>query len=323
MKVLIIGAAGMLGRKLAEKLAQSRQLSGEPITHLTQVDVVEPITPEGSDFPVENQACDFSKTDNARRLISQKPDVIFHLAAIVSGEAEADFGKGYAINLDGTRHLLDSIAAEDGYCPRFVFASSLAVFGTPFPDTIPDDFHQAPLTSYGTQKAIGELLLSDYSRKDLLDGVALRLPTIVVRPGKPNAAASSFFSSIIREPLNGQEAILPVPENVVHWMASPKAATRYFVHAAEMNTSAISGSRAFTMPGLAVSVSEQIETLRKIGGQACVDLIKRLPNPMVEKIVLGWPERFDAKRALSVGFQPDTSFEAIVRDYVESEGISI
>lgn len=323
MKVLIIGAAGMLGRKLAETLAQSRQLSGEPITHLSQIDVVEPITPEGVDFSVENQACDFSRVDNARRLISQRPNVIFHLAAIVSGEAEADFGKGYAINLDGTRHLLDSIAAEDGYCPRLIFASSLAVFGTPFPDTIPDDFHQAPLTSYGTQKAIGELLLSDYSRKGLVDGIALRLPTIVVRPGKPNAAASSFFSSIIREPLNGTEAILPVPEDVVHWMASPKAATRYFVHAAEMDTSPLSGNRAFTMPGLAVSVSEQIETLRTIGGQSCVDLIKRQPDPMVEKIVLGWPERFDATRALSAGFQPDTSFEAIVRDYAESEGISI
>src|SRR5712691_2146295 len=211
MHILIIGAAGMVGRKLTERLVHDGGLDGQPVERLTLSDVVRPAKPAGFTGTVETAASDLSAAGEAEKTVAARPDVIFHLAAIVSGEAELDFEKGYRINLDGTRRLLEAIRKTgDGYKPKLVFTSSAAVFGAPFPESIPDDFHLTPLTSYGTQKAIGELLLADYTRRGFLDGVGLRFPTICVRPGKPNKAASGFFSSIIREPLAGQEAVLPV-----------------------------------------------------------------------------------------------------------------
>jgi nucleoside-diphosphate-sugar epimerase len=244
--------------------------------------------------------------------------VIFHLAAIVSGEAELEFDKGYRINMDGTRSLLEAVRSA-GHCPRLVFASSIAVFGAPFPDAIGDEFFHTPLTSYGTQKAIGELLVSDYTRKGFVDGISLRLPTICVRPGAPNKAASGFFSSIIREPLAGREAVLPVAESVMHWHASPRAAVEFLRHAATLDTAAVGPRRALTMPGLAVTVAEQIAALRAVAGDAVVARIRREPDPFVERIVAGWPRRFDARRALALGFRPDASFEEIVRIHVADE----
>ena len=214
MRILVTGAAGMIGRKLTERLARDGALGGEPITHVDLVDVVEP-------EQLDRLVADLAEPGVAEDLIASRPDVVFHLAAVVSGEAEDDFEKGYRVNLDGTRFLFDAIRALDGYCPRVVFASSIAVFGGPFPDVIGDEYATTPRTSYGTQKAIGELLLNDYSRRGFLDGVGIRLPTICVRPGAPNRAASGFFSSIIREPLNGREAVLPVADDVRHWHASP------------------------------------------------------------------------------------------------------
>src|SRR5262245_22325073 len=202
----------MVGRKLVACLAADGELGGRPVEQVTEADVAGP------------EPADLSEPGVAERLVADRPDVIFHLAAVVSGEAEADFEKGYRVNLDGMRLLLEATRALDGYRPRLVFTSSIAVFGTPFPDPIGDDFVSAPLTSYGTQKAIAELLLADYSRRGFLDGVGLRLPTITVRPGTPNRAASGFFSSIIREPLAGREAVLPVPDDVRHWHASPRSA---------------------------------------------------------------------------------------------------
>ena len=207
MKVLILGGAGMVGRKLAERLAKDGELGGKAITGMTLYDVVAPQAPAGAGFPVTCETGDLPAEGETDRLIAAKPDVVFHLAAIVSGEAELDFEKGYRINLDGTRNLYESIRKAQ-YAPRVVFTSSIAVFGAPFPEAIPDEYHVTPLTSYGTQKAIGELLLADYTRKGIFDGVGIRLPTICVRPGKPNKAASGFFSNIIREPLIGQEAVL-------------------------------------------------------------------------------------------------------------------
>jgi nucleoside-diphosphate-sugar epimerase len=258
----------------------------------------------------------------AEKLVAERPEVIFHLAAIVSGEAEADFDKGYRINLDGTRLLLEAVRHAGyaaGHKPRIVFTSSIAVFGAPFPEAIGDEFFSTPLTSYGTQKAIGELLVSDYSRKGFLDGVSIRLPTICVRPGAPNKAASGFFSNIIREPLAGKEAVLPVSDSVMHWHASPRAAIEFLRHAATLDTATMGPRRALTMPGLAVTVAEQIAALRKVAGDAVAARIKREPDPFVEKIVAGWPRRFDARRALALGFKPDASFEEIVRIHLEDE----
>ena len=237
MHILIFGAAGMVGRKLTERLAKDGGLGGREIAKATLHDVVEPQAPANAPFKVRTVSSDFAEPGEAEKLVAERPDVIFHLAAIVSGEAEADFDKGYRINLDGTRHLFDAVRKiGDGYRPRLVFTSSIAVFGAPFPEAIGDEFFLTPLTSYGTQKAIGELLLADYSRRGFFDGIGIRLPTICVRPGKPNKAASGFFSGIIREPLAGEEAVLPVAEDVRHWHASPRSAVNFLIHAATIDT---------------------------------------------------------------------------------------
>jgi nucleoside-diphosphate-sugar epimerase len=318
MKVLIIGGAGMIGRKLAERLAREGALAGEGISRLTLYDVVPGAEPSGAKAPVEILTGDLPAAGEADKLLADKPDVIFHLAAIVSGEAEQDFDKGYRINMDGTRGLLEAIR-KAGCKPRLVFTSSIAVFGAPFPDAIGDEFFNTPLTSYGAQKAIGELLISDYSRKGFLDGVSIRLPTICVRPGKPNKAASGFFSSIIREPLAGQEAVLPVSESVMHWHASPRAAVGFLVHAASLDLGRLGWRRALTMPGLAVTVGEQIAALRKVAGDKVAARIRREPDPFVEGIVAGWPRKFAPKRALELGFKTDQTFEEIIRIHIEDE----
>jgi D-erythronate 2-dehydrogenase len=318
MKVLIIGGAGMIGRKLAERLARDGELGGKAISSLTLHDVVEGAVPAGAKMPVKLLTGDLPAAGEAAKLVADKPDTIFHLAAIVSGEAEQDFDKGYRINMDGTRNLLEAVRTG-GSKPRLVFASSIAVFGAPFPEAIGDEFFNTPLTSYGTQKNICELLISDYSRKGFLDGISLRLPTICVRPGKPNKAASGFFSNIMREPLAGHEAVLPVSENVMHWHASPRAAVEFMRHAATLDTARVGPRRALTMPGLAVTVGEQIAALKKVAGDKVVARIRHEPDPFIEQIVAGWPRKFAAKRALELGFKPDQSFEDIIRIHIEDE----
>ncbi|WP_158747378.1 D-erythronate dehydrogenase [Acidisphaera sp. L21] len=303
---LVLGAGGMLGRKLVAALTGK----------LTLHDIVPPPAPPGA----EVSSSDLSQPGEAERLVAGRPDVIYHLAAIVSGEAEADFEKGYRVNLDGTRHLLEAIRkVGGGYRPRLVFTSSLAVFGAPFPASIPDDFNLTPLSSYGTQKAIGELLVADYTRRGFIDGVGIRLPTICIRPGKPNKAASGFFSGILREPLNGMEAVLPVPETVRHWFASPRAAIGYLLHAGAMDTAALGGRRNLTMPGISATVADEIEALRRAAGDAAVALIRRVADPAVLAIVETWPERFDCTQALALGFKGDADFDEIVRIYQTDE----
>jgi nucleoside-diphosphate-sugar epimerase len=318
MHILITGAAGMIGRKLTARLVKDGQLNGKKIDRLTLIDVVAPEKPAGFAGTVEFSASDLSSPGVAAKAIAGKPDVIFHLAGVVSGEAETDFDKGYRVNLDGTRTLLEEIRAA-GYKPKVLFTSSIAVYGAPFPASISDEFQLTPLTSYGTQKAISELLLADYNRRGILDGVGVRLPTICVRPGKPNKAASGFFSGIIREPLAGQEALLPVSESVRHTHASPRAAVGFLIHAAGLTREQLGPRINLAMPGVSCTVGEQIDALRRVAGDKVAARIRRAPDDLVQRIVSGWAERLDAKRARDLGFKAETSFDDIVRAHIEDE----
>jgi len=320
MHILITGAAGMVGRKLTARLVRDGALNGRAIDRMTLTDVVAPEKPAGAPFAVTMEASDLSAPGSAAQAVAERPDVIFHLAAIVSGEAEADFEKGYRVNFTGTRELLEAIRlVGDGYCPKLVFASSIAVFGAPFPDAIGDEFFLTPLTSYGTQKAIGELLLTDYTRRGFLDGIGIRLPTIVVRPGKPNKAASGFFSSIIREPLNGEEAVLPVSEDVQHWFASPRAAVGFLVHAAGLANERIGARVNLTMPGLCCTVGDEIAALARVAGADVAKRIRHETDETIAKIIAGWPQNFDARRATALGFRAETSFDDIIRAHIDDE----
>jgi nucleoside-diphosphate-sugar epimerase len=319
MHILITGAAGMVGRKLTEQLVADGGLNGEAIERFTLVDVVAPKAPAGFTGKIDAYALDVSREDAGRKLVADRPDVIFHLAAVVSGEAEMDFEKGYRINLVGMHYLLEAIRTKGEYHPKLVFTSSIAVFGAPFPSEIYDEFHHTPLTSYGTQKGICELLLADYTRKGYLDGIGIRLPTVCVRPGTPNKAASGFFSNIIREPLAGHEAVLPVEESVMHWHASPRSAAGFLKHAAALTREQLGPRINLTMPGVACTVGEQIAALRNVAGEKVVARIRHAPDPAIIKIVSGWPTRFDAKRARALGFTVEDTFEEIIRVHIRDE----
>ena len=314
MHVAVTGAAGMIGRKLVARLGEDGRLGDAELERLTLVDVEAPDPPPSG----ESFAGDLADPATARRLVDGRPDVIVHLAAVVSGEAEADFAKGYRVNLDGTRALLEAVRAA-GYAPRLVLASSIAVFGAPLPTPIPEDFATLPLTSYGTQKAIDELLLADYTRRGFVDGIGIRLPTICIRPGAPNKAASGFFSNILREPLVGREAVLPVPETVRHWHASPRSAVGFCLRAATIDTEPIGPRRTLSMPGLSATVGEQIEALRRVGGEAAVKLIRHEPDPLIMQMVGSWAAALDASRAERLGFVAETSFDEIIRVHLEDE----
>ena len=320
MHILITGAAGMIGRKLVARLVNDAALGGRAIEKLTLIDIATPDKPDKFSGKVETCAADMADPAAARAAMAGRPDAIFHLAAVVSGEAELDFEKGVRANLDGSRALLEAIRmAGAGYRPRVVFTSSIAVFGAPFPQTIADDFHLTPLTSYGTQKAMVELLLADYSRRGFLDGIGIRLPNIVVRPGKPNKAASGFFSSIIREPLAGAEAVLPVDDGVRNWHASPRAAVGFLVRGAGLDAAKLGPRVNLTMPGVCCTVAEQIAALRRIAGDKVAARIRREPDPLIARIVAGWPSRFDPARALAFGFKAEASFDDIIRVHIEDE----
>ncbi len=327
MHVLVTGAAGMVGRKLTERLAREGQVAGRSIDRLTLTDVVPPTLPPELAGRAEARTEDFADPAIAADLIAQRPNLIFHLAAIISGEAERDFDKGYRVNLDGTRILLEAIRHEGGsaregsraYVPKLVFTTSSGVFGAPYPAAIPDEFHVTPLTSYGTQKAIGELLLADYARRGFLDGVGIRFPSIVVRPGKPNASAGGFFSGIIREPLQGLEALLPVADDTLFTHASPRSAVGFLILAAGLTREELGPRINLSMPGVCVTVGEQIEALRRVAGNNAVKLIRRAPDKTVTDIVAGWPTRFDTARATALGFQAERDFDEIIRVHIEDD----
>lgn len=316
-EILILGGGGMVGQKLARRLLQSDDYAGANITLFDQA------FPENG-VQATQITGNISDPATAQALAARRADVIFHLAAIVSGQAETDFDLGWDVNMMSMWHFLTALRAEhdasDGsYRPRVVFTSSIAVFGGPYPEQIGDEFLSAPQTSYGAQKAICELMVTDFSRKGFIDGLSLRLPTICVRPGKANLAASSFFSGIIREPLNGQEALLPVPDTVRHWHASPRAAAGFLTHAAGLDTDLLEGRRALSLPGVSCTVAEQIEALRRAAGQKAVDLIRVAPDPAVAKIVSGWPRDFAPDRAIALGFKAESSFDEIVQVYIDDD----
>ncbi len=317
-RVLILGGGGMVGQKLAQRL-QDEGLNGAACT-ITLHDMAFP--PDGAAAAHQVQG-NLAEAGAMEALAAQKFDVIFHLASIVSGQAETDFDLGWQVNMQPTWALLEALRAEQGkdpaYRPRLVFTSSIAVFGGPYPDKISDTFLSAPQTSYGAQKSICETMISDFSRKGFIDGISIRLPTICVRPGKPNLAASSFFSGIIREPLNGMEAILPVPDTVRHWHASPRAAAGFLTHATGLDLARLEGRRALNLPGVSCTVAEQIEALREVAGSDIVARIKPQPDAAIMKIVDGWPRNFEPQRALELGFQAESSFKEIIEIYIEDD----
>jgi nucleoside-diphosphate-sugar epimerase len=323
LHILITGAAGMIGRKLTLRLLGEGALNGQSIEKVSLHDVVGVVARE--DRPATDaMASDLAAPGEAEKLIASRPDVVFHLAGVVSGEAELDFDKGYHVNLAGMQALLDAIrkaSDETGgaYHPKLVFASSIAVYGAPFPPAISDDFHLTPLTSYGTQKAMCELLLADHHRRGFLDGVGIRLPTICVRPGKPNKAASGFFSGIIREPLAGEEAVLPVADTVRHTHASPRAAVGFLIHAAGLAREQLGRRINLAMPGVCCTVAEQIEALARVAGPTVVARIRRAPDALIMRIVGGWAERIEARRATALGFKAESSFDEIVRIHIDDE----
>ena len=317
MKVLIIGGGGFLGQKLVAKLAERGTLRGAAVEGVTLADLTAPALITAA-FPVDGVALDIANPDAVRAVVGRGYDVIFHLAAIVSGQAEAEFDTGMAVNLMGSINVFEA-ARETGAAPVVVFTSSIAVYGGPTPDPIPDDQALNPQTSYGAQKAAAELLLTDYSRKGFLDGRGLRLPTISVRPGKPNKAASSFMSSIFREPMQGQEAVCPVSPDYEHWFLSPRRCVDNLIHGAEIDAADLGTQRCFALPGRTHRIGDMVDAMRRIAGDAAADRVRWERDPALEAIVLGWKARLDPAKALSLGFVADEGFEDNIRYFLEDD----
>ena len=321
MHVLVIGASGFIGTKLTNRLAADGAIGDTPITHVTLADVIPPTMPlEDVPFGIDTIKFDITDPASIAEVLSGKPDYIFHLAAVVSGDAEKNFELGYAVNVEGTKLLLEAIRADANYTPRLVFTSSLAVFGPPLPAVIPDSQACTPKSSYGTQKAMCELLVEDYTRKGFLDGISIRFPTITVRPGAPNKAASSFISGIIREPVANMPAVCPVSLDTRCAVASPKASVGFLIRAATLTADEVGdGPRTFNMPSLTVSVKEMIASLERTTGKHATELIKHEPDPFIMKIVNSWPQEIEAARAKALGFEPDTSYDTIIETYIDED----
>ena len=322
MKILITGGGGMLGQKLIAGLAKVGSLNGKKIESISVVDAYKQSQAlDGFDFKITSKIVDITDRAECDAMIAEKPDVIFHLAAIVSGEAESDFEKGYRVNVDGMRNLFEAIRLiSNDYCPRVVFTSSVAVYGGPYLEVADDNFILQPATSYGVQKAIGELLLNDYSRRGFFDGVGLRIPTLCVRPGLPNSAASGVFSNIIREPLMGIEATLTAGKDASMIFTSPRSAVGFLIHAAQMDTSGLGARRSLMMPGIYATLGDEIDALRRVAGEKIVGFIKEEIDPFVQEMLKSWNfPRFDAKRARSLGFTCEDSFDELIKTHIADE----
>jgi D-erythronate 2-dehydrogenase len=317
MRIVITGGCGFLGRRLALLLLERGSSLG-PIDELTLFDSAPPTLPLPHDRRLSLVTGDIADRDTVRRLLLPGAAAVFHLAAVVSGEAEADTDLGYRVNLDGTRAVLEGCRAL-GTSPRFVFASSLAVYGGALPPAVGDDTPLTPQSSYGTQKAIGELLVNDYSRKGFVDGRALRLPTVVVRPGRPNRAASTFASSMIREPLAGRDAVCPVMPDLVMALASPRRVVAALHRAHELPGEAIGANRSLQLPGFSVAVGEMAAAVRRAGGDAAHARIRWQPDPQIEAIVAGWPQALAASRATALGFTADAGIDEAIEAFIADD----
>ena len=323
MKVLVTGGTGFLGSRLVSALLARGAMCGadgaeHEIERIVVSDVGSGIRPLPDDPRIDLRLGDFSEPGAARSLIDDDTGVVFHLAAVVSGEAEQDFELGMRINFQGSMRLIDAVR-DCGHRPRLVFTSSVAAYGGDMPDVIEDSTILTPQTSYGSQKAAVELLLNDYSRKGFVDGRALRLPTVVVRPGKANAAASSFASAVIREPLEGRTYTCPVAEETGVWLLSPRRVVESFLHAATLPADEFGMSRALALPGMTITVREMIAGLREVAGDRVAERLTFEPDPFIEKIVYGWATRFRPERALAMGFAPDENFGAVVEAFIEDD----
>lgn len=321
MHIVITGGAGFLGSRLARQLLRRGQLSGSDgrqhaITRITLLDMV---AAQGfDDARIESVVGDIADATVIERIIGKDTQSIFHLAAIVSSHAEADFELGMKINFDATRLILERARAL-GSRPRVVFTSSVAVFGGALPAQVPDDTLLMPQSSYGAQKVMGELLINDYSRKGFIDGRALRMPTISVRPGAPNKAASSFASGIIREPLNGQPSVCPVAPETRMWLMSPRKAIDNLIHGHEINGADLGPARFLSIDGLSVTVRQMVDALEQVAGTDAVKLITWKEDDSIKRIVNSWPGDFEAGRARALGFTADSDFASIVQAYIEDE----
>jgi nucleoside-diphosphate-sugar epimerase len=317
MRIVITGGAGFLGTRLARELLERGSLvdaagNTRPLRQLVLLDVVEAAV---TDPRVSAVAGDLADPAVIERVVTADTDSVFHLAAVVSGQAEAEFDTGMRVNLDATRALLERCRKLDRP-PKFVFTSSLAVFGGTLPDPVPDDAPLTPQTSYGTQKAIGELLVYDMTRKGFIDGRSLRLPTVTVRPGKPNKAASSFASGVIREPLSGVEAVCPVAPETRLWVTSPRQVVDNLIVGHDVAADRFGQTRSVNVPGLRVSVAEMVDALRRVAGDAVAARVKWRIDPLIDKIVQTWPPNFAPRLGPALGMGADTDFEPIVRAYI-------
>jgi len=320
MRIVITGGAGFLGSRLARAILARGSLTdarGErrPIQKLVLLDVVAPTI---VDSRVTTATGDLADPVLIEQVVTPDTDAVFHLAAVVSGQAEAEFDVGMRVNVDATRALLER-CRKLARPPKFVFTSSLAVFGGSLPDPVPDDARLTPQTSYGAQKAIGEFLVYDMTRKGYIDGRSLRLPTITVRPGKPNKAASSFASGIIREPLNAVDSLCPVARETRIWVSSPRTVIDNLITGNEAPAERFAHTRSINVPGFCVSVGEMIDALRRIAGDQVADRVKLQPNPVIERIVATWPPRFAPVLGPALGMKADTDFASIVRAYIEDD----
>ena len=313
MRVVVTGGCGFLGRRVASQLLERSE-----VEELVLFDNAPSALPLPEDNRLRLVTGDIAERETVHAVIAPGTDSVFHLAAVVSGQAEADTDHGYRVNLDGTRAVLDACRAL-GTCPRVIFASSLAVYGGELPPAVGDETPLTPQTSYGTQKAIGELLVNDYSRTEFIDGRAVRLPTVVVRPGRPNRAASTFASSMIREPLSGREAVCPVSPDTVMALASPRRIVAGLLHAHDLPGDALGTSRSLQLPGFSVSVGEMAAAVHRAGGAEAYARIRWEPDPQVQQIISGWPQTLRTPRAEALGFTADSGIDEVVEAFIEDD----